>query len=327
MIRIALALLLLGLTTVVAAHPLAPALLELRETAPHQYAVLWRTSVVQVRGAAVTPQWPATCTATALSQALEPNDAFVQRWRLDCPGGLVGATLRIAGLERSGINAIVRIEPAHGAAVQTLLDAGRPAFVVPAPQAPPPVFARYLGLGIEHLLLGPDHLLFVLGLLLLVRGMRALFWTITSFTLGHSLTLSLTVLGFVRIHPAWTELAIAVSLLALACAIVRPAQAPSRWARWPWSMALGFGLVHGMGFAGALAEIGLPQRELPLALMAFNLGIELGQLAVVAVVLTLAHATRKLHLPTPAGLARLAAYAIGVPAAAWCYTRAAALLV
>lgn len=328
MIRALCALLLLAGAQAVLAHPLAPALLELRETAVDRYTLSWRTSVVRVRGAELTPQWPASCTARSSAEvSVVDGDALMQRWTLDCPGGLVGRDLGVRGLAHSGINVILRIEPRLGAATQTLLDARRPQFTVPPPAAASPVFLRYLGLGVEHLLLGPDHLLFVLGLLLLVRGPRRLGLTVTAFTLGHSLTLGLATLGFVRVNPALAELAIAASLLALAVAAARPTDAPaSLLARRPWRVACAFGLVHGLGFAGALAQIGLPQRELPQALLAFNLGIELGQLLVIGAVLAVAWVAAARGLAGRIPVMRLAAYLIGVPAAAWCLERTAGLL-
>lgn len=328
MIRALCALLLLGVASAASAHPLAPALMELRETAVDRYLLSWRTSVVRVRGDEVRPLWPASCTTRGAddTQAVVDAEALVQRWTLHCPGGLVGRDLGVRGLERSGINVIVRIEPLHGEATQTLLDARRPQFTVPPTAAAAPVFLRYLGLGVEHLLLGPDHLLFVLGLLLLVRGLRRLALTVTAFTVGHSLTLALATLGVVRVNPALTELAIAASLLALAVAAARPVQAPgSLFARHPWAVASGFGLVHGLGFAGALAQIGLPQRELPQALLAFNLGIELGQLLAIGAVLAVVHLRPWRGSDTRMPVVRLASYLIGVPAAAWCLERATVL--
>ena len=310
------------------AHPLAPALLELKELEAGRYAVLWRTSVARVQGAEVYPQLPPECrplTDTQLSA--EENQSQVLRWEMHCgPEGLTGRTLAVAGLDRGRISVILRIQPLNGVVITRLLDMSQPSFTVPALQARPPVFGGYFGLGVEHLLLGLDHVLFVLGLVLLILlplprppppagegiknnhplshaaepvrndlppllagegrggGVPLLVWTITAFTLGHSVTLALATLGFVRINPALTELAIAVSIIVLALELVRP-RPESLFRRRPWLIALGFGLLHGLGFAGALTEVGLPQGEIPLALLAFNLGIEAGQLLLVATLL------------------------------------------
>jgi hydrogenase/urease accessory protein HupE len=310
------------------AHPLAPALLELRETAPAQYETLWRTSVLRARGVNLEPLPPAGCRADTPQPAqLEGRDALVLRGRLDCsPAGLAGKTLHIAGLDRSNINVIVQWRPLLGEPRRVLLDAAQPSYTVPAPGTAAPVFGRYLGLGIEHLLLGPDHLLFVAGLVLLVRGARRLLLTVTAFTLGHSLTLALAVLGLVRVNPALTELGIAASLLWLALDAVRPATRPGLFARRPALLAISFGLLHGLGFAGALSAVGLPAGEIALALLAFNLGIELGQIGVIASLLALAALWRT----PPPPLARLArrapAYLIGALAVYWCLERGTAWL-
>jgi hypothetical protein len=310
----------------VGAHPLAPALLAVHETAPEHFEVLWRSSLVRASGVSLTPSWPPSCAAKRRQVSTVDDDAaWVEHWALQCPGGLEGQRFGVDGLERAGINVILRVQPLAGAAQQVLLDANRTHYAVAAPSAAPPVFRHYLGLGIEHLLLGPDHLLFVLGLLLLVRGLRPLVWTITAFTLGHSVTLSLAALGLVRVSPVLTELAIAASLLWLATAILRGDGLPPP--RRTWITAALFGLLHGLGFAGALAETGLPLDEIPLALLAFNLGIELGQLAVVAAALAAAAAWRRAGGGPQAWMAArpAAAYVIGICAAYWCWGRSAVL--
>lgn len=313
------------------AHPLAPALLDLRETAEGVFDMRWRTSVLRVRGGELAPVWPQHCSAAEASapQLLDDEAAIETRGSLRCAQSLIGQTLGVAGLEGSGVNVIVSIRFADGRRAQALLDPGTTSLVVPEPSAQPPVFAHYLGLGIEHLLLGFDHVLFVLGLLLLVRKPRVLVATVTAFTAGHSVTLALAALGYVSVSPALTEFAIALSILFLATAASRPRDAvPTLMARWPWALALGFGLLHGLGFAGALAEVGLPQDEIPLALLAFNVGIEFGQLLLIAAVLGLAALLRPwLDFESPRMLAaRLApAYLMGTFAAYWCIERAQAV--
>src|SRR5262249_12390020 len=139
--------------------------------------------------------------------------------------------------------------------------------------------------GIEHILFGFDHLLFVLALILIVRNTRLLLLTVTAFTVAHSITLSLATLGVVHVPRPPVEACIALSILLLASEIVRSQRSqPSLTARWPWAVAFSFGLLHGLGFASALIDVGLPQGEVPLALFAFNLGVEAGQLAFIAAV-------------------------------------------
>lgn len=313
------------LASAAGAHPLAPALLSLHETAPEHYAVLWRSSAVRTPGAVLTPDWPANCSAERRQPATVDDDAArVEHWTLQCPGGIERRSIGVDGLDRAGINVILRVQPLQGDVQQVLLDAGRSRHVIAPAGSARPVFTRYLGLGIEHLLLGPDHLLFVLGLLVLVRGLRALAWTITAFTLGHSVTLSLAALGAVRMSPELTELAIAASLLWLATAILRRHDAPPRR---PQLLAALFGLLHGLGFAGALAQTGLPLDGIAQALLAFNLGIELGQLGVVAGVLAGAALWRRAGVRSRLWMAArpAAAYVIGSCAAYWCWDRSAGL--
>jgi hypothetical protein len=185
---------------------------------------------------------------------------------------------------------------------------------------------RYLALGVEHILLGFDHLLFVLGLLLIVRGPWLLIKTVTAFTLAHSLTLALATLGLVAVPSTPVEAAIALSIVFLAAEILRARQGRSGLThRYPWLIAFGFGLLHGLGFAGALAEIGLPAGEIPVALLFFNLGVEIGQLLFVAAVLCLRAALRRLAIAWPPWLEPLPAYTIGTLACFWFLERAGAL--
>lgn len=326
--RLALGVLLLAVAPAALAHPLAPALLELREIAPQRYEVWWRTSVAQVAGREVVPELPATCTpARPAERRIDDNEALELRWAIQCDAGLAGQSIAVGNLERSGINVVLRIEDAGGRVTSALLDAQRPGFEVPQRASRPQVLGEYGSLGMRHLLSGADHLLFVLGLLLLVRGMRPLVVTVTAFTLGHSLTLAAATLGFVRINPALTELGIALSLVCVASAILQPGVRPGLLQRHPALITLAFGLLHGLGFAGALARIGLPADELPLSLLAFNLGIEAGQLLVIAGALSLAWLARRVApLPALARTPVVPAYIIGSLAACWCIERTIVLL-
>jgi hydrogenase/urease accessory protein HupE len=247
------------------------------------------------------------------------------RWTAACgSGGLVGETLRVEGLDGSGIDVIVRVELADGLRIQKVLSRGAAAFTVPERAQRLGVVADFGALGVQHIATGLDHLLFVFGLLLWVRGRRRLVATITAFTVGHSVTLSLAVLGVVAFPARWIEVAIAGSLLVLAAELARPASsAPSSMGRRPWALALAFGLLHGFGFAGALAEAGLPVGEIPLALFAFNAGIEVGQLVFVAGFLLLRPMVERLAVGGPAWLARAPVYAMGSLAAYWCLERGA----
>jgi hydrogenase/urease accessory protein HupE len=189
------------------------------------------------------------------------------------------------------------------------------------------VARTYTRLGIEHILTGFDHLLFVLALVLLVRGTRRLLWTVTAFTLAHSITLALATLGVIRVPGPPVEATIALSIVFVASEIVQQARGREGLAaRKPWLVAFSFGLLHGLGFAGALAEVGLPQNAIPLALLFFNLGVEIGQLLFIAAVLLLARLAQRLAAGRidPARASLVAAYAIGGMASYWVIERVSA---
>jgi hydrogenase/urease accessory protein HupE len=327
-----ISVLLCGFSSMAHAHPLAPALLELQETAPARFDVLWRTSATRVQTVDVTPVLPADCQETKAMQAsVAENESLTARWSVRCDAGLVGKTLRIAGLERGHINVILRVKLLQGDVIKTLLGPDQTTFIVPAPEAVRSVFSSYLQLGVEHLLTGFDHLLFVLGLLLLVPDLRRLIFTVTAFTVGHSITLTLASLNLLNIPQAIAEFGIAATILLLACELTNKQSAQSSWIRRrPWLMAASFGLIHGLGFAGALREIGLPQDEIPLSLFAFNLGIEAGQLLLVFCFLLLTGLWRRRPVQVPQQWTKLAplapAYLIGTLAAYWCIERASVLL-
>jgi hydrogenase/urease accessory protein HupE len=248
-------------------------------------------------------------------------------WTVDCgPGGLTGAAIGVDDLAAAKINALLTVERLDGERIQTVLSPRSPTFTVPARPSRWGVVRGYLRLGIEHILTGPDHLLFVFGLLLLVSASRLLLQTITAFTLGHSLTLSAAVLQVANVPSRPVEVLIALSVLTLAVELARDAERPTLLRRFPWAMAVTFGLLHGFGFAGALAEAGLPAADVPLALLSFNGGIELGQLAFVGVVLTAGMLLRQ-WLPAMASRSMpLAVYAMGVLSAYWSFERIATWL-
>ncbi len=308
------------------AHPLAPSLLELREQADGGVAVRFRTPSLQRPGAAVVPELPATCHARGAPELTSDAASATFSWLADCPpGGLRGARVSVRGLRESGTDALLRVAFADGDVVRTVLRPGAESFRIPARASRAGVVVAYLRMGCEHLLGGVDHLLFVLGLVLLLRDRRRLLVGVTGFTLGHSVTLSLAALGLVRVPPGLVEIGIAASLFWLATRLARGEADGASFAH-PWRMPALFGLLHGLGFAGALAQAGLPAGEIPLALFAFNLGIELGQLAAVAALLALRAALAPWRERAPSWLAQVPAYAIGTLATLLILERATGLL-
>jgi hydrogenase/urease accessory protein HupE len=313
--------------TTVTAHPLAPSLLEIVEDAPGHAEVRWKTPAKKVPGAKMRPLLPPHCALSGTPVEEAVGTAIVQTWEVTCSAPLTDSTVAVDGIAASKADVILRVALADGRVFNTVLTPDRAAYVVPARERPSEVMGSYMSLGVEHILTGVDHLLFVLGLMLLVSTRRQLIWTVTAFTAGHSVTLSLAALGFVEVPAAPVEALIAFSILVVAVELARGSEAsPTMMRRFPWAIAFVFGLLHGFGFAGALSEIGLPEGEIPLALFSFNLGIEAGQLVFCAVGLALYAIARRLRLVRPVQVRWVAAYLIGTLAAFWFFERAAASL-
>ena len=303
------------------AHPLDPALLELREQRNAPMEVRFQVPLPVVLQAVL----PERCVSVSAPMVTTTTRNALQRWQVNCGmGGLVGERIGVEGLRARQTDALLRVELLDGRVVQAVLRPDEPFITIPERAGVGAVLRDYVRLGFTHTMTGPDHLLFVLGLVLLVPNRRRLLWTITAFTLGHSATLSLAVLGFVHVPPAPIEVLIAVSIVVVAFELTRAASGRGTGRVMPAGMALGFGFLHGLGFAGALAQVGLPAGEIPLALFAFNLGIEAGQILFVAVALAGIAAIRSMPLPWPAPSRLIPAYAIGSLAAFWVLERLAA---
>lgn len=309
------------------AHPLAPSSLRLRVGDEGEVVeAFWRTPTVRPVGGELTPRLPSTCRPIEATRRSMTADraAFETRWVVDCgPDGLVGRALTIDGLSTASTSVVVEVTFADGAVARGLLHRGDDRFVIPAAQGRAAVVGDYLRLGVEHLLSGADHILFVVGLLLLLRRRRSLIQAITAFTLGHSVSLALAALGVVRVPQAPVEVAIAVTLVVLALDVWRSDRGlrPGPVARWPWAVCAGFGLLHGLGFAGALAHTGLPEQAIPLSLFSFNVGIELGQLTLVVVAEGLWLGAKRLVRGQATALRWVPAYGIGSLAAYWVLSR------
>lgn len=312
------------------AHRLSPAYLGLTETTPGVYDVEWKVSIPGGLADVLEPRIPDGCRVDGNVRTYLVADARLQHGVIACDGSLAGRDLTIDGLRATDTDVLVRIAFADGSSFTHRLVPWDPVVTVPERAGAGAVISTYLVLGIEHILLGIDHLLFVLALLLIVRGIGRLIATITAFTVAHSITLGAATLGLANVPSAPVEATIALSILFLATELARRDAAGADAAedltsRFPWFVAFSFGLLHGFGFAGALAEVGLPQHAVPLALLFFNVGVEVGQLIFVGVVLAIAWAWRRVPLPAPAGWPRAAAYLIGTVAAFWAIERTAAV--
>ena len=275
------------------AHEVRPAYLELHQTGAETYDVLWK---VPGQGEdlrlGLYVQLPESCSNLTQPRGAFAANAYTERWSVQCAGGLSGGgTIRIAGLSATLTDVLVRIGRVEGSPQITRLTPATPSFVVEAAPSRMEIIRTYLILGTEHILTGVDHLLFVLGLLLLVRGFGKLVKTVSAFTVAHSLTLVAATLGWVHVPSPPVEATIALSIVFVAGEIIRARQGDaSLTQRYPWVVAFTFGLLHGLGFASALAEVGLPQLSIPIALLFFNIGVEIGQgLALTAILIALTY--------------------------------------
>lgn len=315
---LALAAALLGVARVAEAHELRPGFLELRETGPGAYSFLWKKPTQ----ADVSPLFPQEC---RLSQPL--SGAEVVRGTLTCEGGLGGKTLAIAGLELTVTDVVVRVHHADGRLESHVLKPVSPSVTLGAVTSAWQRSGAYVGLGLDHILLGADHLLFVLGLLLIVDDRWKLVRTITAFTVAHSLTLAAATLGVVRAPMLPLNAAIALSILFLGPEIVRKWRGETSFTiRNPWIVAFAFGLLHGFGFATGLSAMGLPHGEIPLALLLFNVGVEVGQVLFVLLILGLVRSFRTLEIAWPKPIQLLPGYLVGTLGAYWTIQRTLMLL-
>jgi hydrogenase/urease accessory protein HupE len=314
----------MGLSQMAQAHRFAPSLFKVVETSESNYNVVWKTPAQGSSNIPLQPQWPQSCEVISASAPQIEGTGKVSSWQLRCAqlgeSGLVGQTLGVSGLGANQASAMVMLSLLDGRNYQEVLNAEGPEFVVPAEPGQGQVMTEYSVLGIEHIWSGIDHLLFVFGLLLLVGGGKRLLWTITAFTVGHSITLSLVTLGFFDYPVALVEFTIALSIFVLAVELAR-ADGGGLFKRYPWWLAGGFGLLHGMGFAGALAEAGLPQDNVPLALLFFNVGIEIGQITFIAAILALWWLIRRPIAPVQDRLLPAPVYLLGGLSAMWCIER------
>lgn len=251
--------------------------------------------------------------------------AYIQTWRIERLAGLGGLSIDIDGLTGSNYELILRIPALDGGSTITqVLNTERPSYIVPNDQtmATLEVFTSYIILGFEHILIGADHLLFVFALILIVSGWQKLVWTITFFTLAHSITLAAVTLDIFHLPSPPVEAVIALSIIFLAKEIITVQRGkPSLTAQSPWLVAFVFGLLHGMGFAGALSEIGVPENEMITALLSFNIGVELGQLTFVAGVLVVIFFCRHYLLKLPKWTQKIPAYCVGTLASFWLIER------
>jgi hydrogenase/urease accessory protein HupE len=303
------------------AHEIRPAYLQVDQTGQNRFSVLWRTPILSGMRLPVVLQY-----SGGIRQVTEPSkrqlsDSIVERSMIEAAAGLPGERITFVGLQATITDVMVRVKLEDGSVTTTLVRPSQPWVDIQARQGSMEVVKVFVVSGIEHILFGFDHLLFVAALMLIVRRWGMLLKTVTAFTVAHSITLTSATLGWFTLPSGPVEVMIAFSIVLVGAEIVRMERGGTSLAiEWPWIVAFFFGLLHGFGFAGALADFGLPQGDIPLALFSFNVGVEIGQLMFIAALLLAVHLARRIfEIPRQSIMA--SAYAIGTIAAFWCIER------
>ncbi|CAN7185117.1 HupE/UreJ family protein [Mesorhizobium sp. LjNodule214] len=317
----AVAMLVLALAGTAGAHEIRPAYLQIDQVGAGRFSVLWRTPLLSGMRLPVVLQF-----SDGVENVTEPTDrqlpdSVVERRIVEAAGGLPGQRIDFVGLQATITDVLVRVKLQDGTVTTTLVRPSQPWIDIQARQSPLEVVKVFVVSGIEHLLFGFDHLLFVAALILIVRRWGMLLKTVTAFTVAHSITLTCATLGWVNLPSGPVEIMIAFSIVLVGAEIIRMERGgTSVVIEWPWIVAFFFGLLHGFGFAGALADFGLPQGDIPLALFSFNVGVELGQLMFIAAILLAVSALRRI-VDVPRNAIIASAYVIGIVAAFWTVER------
>lgn len=327
MVRWLIVLVALFTSAAASAHELRPSVVELREVEAGQYMMDWKVTLAVGSGAALAarlePVIPANCSITGEPVQRIQAAALMGRAYLTCQGAPAGGQFGLSELLGKS-DAIARFVPLEEPTQSFRLTADAPAATILAEPDALSVLMDYFVIGAEHIVFGWDHLLFVIALVLLVRGPWPVVKAATAFTIAHSITLVATVLGYSGLPSRPVEALIALSIVFLAVEVAITLRDPERMTltrRYPWAVAFAFGLVHGFGFAGALADIGLPQTQLAAALFAFNVGVEAGQLLVVAITMLVLSALARAPSQTGGQALKIATYAIGTVGSFWLIER------
>lgn len=309
------------------AHESRPAYLELTQIASDRYDILWRTPLNAGMRLPVVLRFPDQVRNLAEPKTQELTDSIIERRTIQVDGGLAGKRIEFVGLQATITDVLVRVQVNNGTLWTSLVHPSHPWFELRTPRTRIAVAAEFIIQGIRHISLGADHLLFVLGLLLIVKNRWTLLKTITAFTVSHSITLAIATLGFANAPVVPLNAAIALSILFLGPEIVRSWNGETSFTiRHPWLVAFAFGLLHGFGFAGALTGAGLPRNELPLALLGFNIGVEIGQVAFVLLVVLLERSFSILEVRWPRWVAKMPGYTVGSLGAFWTVQRVVIML-
>jgi hydrogenase/urease accessory protein HupE len=320
MFAVLLAFLTLALAAPVAAHEVRPAYLEIDQTAPTTYSVIWKHPTMGDVAIHLEPHLSNGWLDKPPSDEYAAPSFLIKTWKITDTRArpLNGRTVSIDGLQNTITDVFVRVHLLDGQGLDTIVRPETPSVTIAFANGAAMSVSAFLLLGVQHILTGPDHLLFVLGLLLLVRDRWMLLKTVSAFTLAHSLTLAAASFGLISLPLPLLNALIALSILFLAPEVIRARRGgTSLTIRHPWIVAFAFGLLHGMGFASGLTSLGLHGTALVAPLVMFNVGVEIGQLAFIGLVLALRRSFRLMAIDWPRPFALAPTYAIGVLGAMW----------
>jgi hypothetical protein len=301
------------------AHEIRPAYLEIKENADHSLTITWKQPTMGDFSVPLHPSITAGWLNDSSAEKFYTDVYLIERWHVSSPHApLDKQTIHIYGLEKTITDALVQIILTGDNSFTYLIKPVQPYVQLNISKPQPPPVWQYIQLGIWHIWSGFDHLLFVLGLLLLVKKRSRLFWTITAFTIAHSITLALATLHIVTVSSAFTEPAIALSIVFLAVELVHHYNGKDGLTyRYPWLVSFLFGLLHGLGFASALRDVGLPENNIPFALFLFNVGVELGQISFILLIFLIVALLKRVKIKLPAKVYYIPAYTIGILAMYW----------
>jgi hypothetical protein len=310
------------------AHEVRPGYLEIKENADHSLQIVWKQPTMGEYSLPLHPAISAGWLIDSLAEVSYTESYLIKRWRIPANHELLDAqVINISGLEKTITDVLVQVSLLNDISFTYLIKPIQPFVKLHLSKPQPPPVWQFIQLGIYHIWSGYDHLLFVLGLLLLVKKRSWLIWTITAFTIAHSITLALATLHIIKVSSSFTEAAIALSIVFLAVELLRHYEGINGFAYYyPWLVSFLFGLLHGLGFASALQDVGLPQQNIPLALFLFNVGVEIGQLAFVFVILLLMSGISRLKLQLPSWSYKIPAYLIGTLSMYWFIERVVAIV-
>ncbi len=302
-------------------HEIRPAFLQIIQTTENTYEVFWKVPSIEGAVPKIHPVFPPFYTVDELNSPNQFPGSVIYSYKISSNKPLQGSVLSIEGLNKTLIDALVTITYLDGEKVTLMLQPDKDSTIIPGKSSTYAVIKTYAKLGVEHIVLGIDHLLFVLALIVITKGKWRIIKTITAFTIAHSITLSLAALGYINFPVPPVEAVIALSIVFLAVEMIKNQTGKQTiTSKKPWLVAFTFGLLHGFGFAGALANIGLPQQDIPFALAFFNVGVEIGQIAFIIVVLGIIKLL-SYKKDWPVFVQKTPAYVIGSLASFWLVER------